>query len=91
LCHATGSNLYLYRPKGIIKYFEIKADRSLREISLSELLPLFKCLVMATRLVNGMKICTEYGKKQMKIRHDYSDEKVIAKMIQLISSVLKLA
>jgi hypothetical protein len=36
-----------------------------------------------------MKICTEYGKKQMKIRHDYSDEKVIAKMIQLISSVFE--
>ncbi len=73
----------------IIKYFEIKAGRSLREIPLSELLPLFKYLVMATQLVNDVEICTEKGKEQMKIRHDYSDEKVIAKMIQLISSVFE--
>jgi hypothetical protein len=58
------STLYLYRLKEIIKYFEIKANRSLREIMLSELLPLFKCPVMSTRLINGMKICTEYGKNK---------------------------
>ncbi len=73
----------------IIKYFEIKADRSLREIPLSELLPLLKYLVMATQLVNDVEICTEKGKEQMKIRHDYSDEKVITKMTQLISSVFE--
>lgn len=73
----------------ITKYFEIKADRSLREIPLSELLPLFKYLVMISQLVNDVEICTEKGKEQMKIRHDYSDEKVIAKMIQLLSSVFE--
>ncbi len=73
----------------ITKYFEIKADRSLREIPLSELLPLFKYLVMTSQLVNDVEICTEKGKEQMKIRHDYSDEKVIAKMIQLFSSVFE--
>jgi hypothetical protein len=73
----------------ITKYFEIKADRSLHEIPLSELLPLFKYLLMTSQLVNDVEICTEKGKEQMKIRHDYSDEKVIAKMIQLISSVFE--
>lgn len=73
----------------ITKYFEIKADRSLREIPLSELLQLFKCLMMTSQLVNDVEICTEKGKEKMKIRHDYSDEEVIAKMIQLFSSVFE--
>lgn len=73
----------------ITKYFEIKADRSLREIPLSELLPLFKHLVIASQLVNDVEICTEKGKERIKIRHDYSDGKVIEKMIQLFSSVFE--
>lgn len=73
----------------ITKYFEIKAARSLREIPLSELLQLFKYLMRTSQLVNDVEICTEKGKEQMKIRHDYSDEKVIAKMIQLFSSVFE--
>lgn len=71
----------------ISKYFEIKADRSLRELELSELLPLFKYLVMASNLVNDVEICTEKGKEKIKIRHDYSDERVITKLIQLFSNV----
>lgn len=71
----------------ITKYFEIKAGCSLREIPLPELLKLFKYLVMTSQLVNDVEICTEKGKERMKIRHDYSDEKVIAKMIQVFSSV----
>lgn len=73
----------------ITKYFEIKADRPLHEIPLSELLPLFKSLIMASQLVNDVEISTEKGKEQMKIRHDYSDENVITKMIQLVSSVFE--
>lgn len=73
----------------ITKYFEIKSGCSLYEIPLSELLPLFKCLVMTSQLVNDVEICTGKGKEQMKIRHDYSDEKTIAKMVQLFSSVFE--
>jgi len=73
----------------ISKYFEIKADRSLREIELSELLPLFKYLVMASNLVNDVEICTEKGKEKIKIRHDYSDERVVTKLIQLFSNVFE--
>jgi hypothetical protein len=73
----------------ITKYFEIKAGCSLREIPLSELLKLFKYLVMTSQLVNDVEICTEKGKERMKIRHDYSDEKVIAKMIQVFSGVFE--
>lgn len=73
----------------ITKYFELKADCSLREIPLSELLPLFKHLLMTSQLVNDVEICTEKGKEKMKIRHDYSDEKVVAKMIQILSRVFE--
>lgn len=71
----------------ISKYFEIKADRSLREIELSELIPLFKYLVMASNLVNDVEICTEKGREKIKIWHDYSDETVIAKLTQLFSNL----
>ncbi|WP_440946311.1 hypothetical protein ACSAZL_19960 [Methanosarcina sp. T3] len=71
----------------ITKYFELKADRSLREIPLSELLPLFKYLVVASQLVNDVEIYTEKGKEQIKIRHDYSEESVILTLIQLFSNV----
>jgi hypothetical protein len=73
----------------ITKYFEIKADRSLREIPISELLPLFKYLVTTSQLVNDVEICTEKGKEYMKIRHEYNDEKVIEKIIQLFSNVFE--
>jgi hypothetical protein len=71
----------------ITKYFEIKASRPLREIPLSELLPLFKYLVVASQLVNDVEICAETGKEHIKIRHDYSDESVVLTLIQLFSNV----
>jgi len=73
----------------ITKYFEIKADRSLREIPLSELLPLFKHLVVASQLVYDVEICAEKGKESIKIRHDYSDENVVLKIIQLFSNLFE--
>ncbi|AKB76441.1 hypothetical protein MSLAZ_3180 [Methanosarcina lacustris Z-7289] len=71
----------------ISKYFEIAADRSLREIPLSELLPLFKYLVVASQLVNDVEICAEKGKEHIKIRHDYSEESVVLTLIHLFSNV----
>lgn len=73
----------------ITKYFETEANRSIREIQLSELLPLFKRIVGASRLVSDVEIRTELGKEQIKIRHDYSDEKVIEKMRWLLSNVFE--
>jgi hypothetical protein len=73
----------------ITKYFEIKADRSLREIPLSELLPLFKYLVVAAQLVSDVEICADKGKEYIKIRHGYSDEVVILKIIQLFSNLFE--
>jgi hypothetical protein len=73
----------------ITKYFEIKADRPLREIPLSELLPLFKYLVVASQLVSDVEIYAEKGKECIKIRHDYSDESVVLKLIQLFSNLFE--
>ncbi|WP_048143766.1 hypothetical protein [Methanosarcina horonobensis] len=73
----------------ITKYFEIKADRPLREIPLSELLPLFKYLVVASQLVSDVEIFAEKGKEYIKIRHDYSDECVVLKLIQLFSNLFE--
>jgi hypothetical protein len=73
----------------ITKYFEIKADRSLREIPLSELLLLFKHLVVASQLVTDVEIYAEKGKECIKIRHDYSDENVVLIIIQLFSNLFE--
>jgi hypothetical protein len=73
----------------ISKYFESKADRSLREIPLSELLPLFKYLVVASQLVSDVEIYPEKGRECIKIRHDYSDESVVLKLVQLFSNLFE--
>jgi hypothetical protein len=73
----------------ITKYFEVKADRPLREIPLQELLPLFKYLVVASQLVNDVEICAEKGKECIKIRHDYSEESVVLKLIKLFSNLFE--
>ncbi|MDD3246644.1 MAG: hypothetical protein PHF18_07325 [Methanosarcina sp.] len=71
----------------ITKYFEIKADRPLREIPLSELLPLFKYLVVASQLVDDVEICAEQGKEHIKIRHGYSEESVVLTLVNIFSNV----
>ncbi|AKB20171.1 MULTISPECIES: hypothetical protein [unclassified Methanosarcina] len=71
------------------KYFEIKAGRSLHEIPLSELLPLFKYLVVASQLVSDVEIYAEKGKECIKIRHEYSDEGVVLKLIQMFSNLFE--
>lgn len=71
----------------ITKYFEFKTDRPLREIPLSELLPLFKHLVVASQLVDDVEIHAEKGKESIRIRHSYSEESVVLLLIQLFSNV----
>lgn len=71
----------------LTKYFETKADRSIHEIPLSELLPLFKCLIVSSQLADNVEICARKGKEHIKIWHTYSDEKVVLKLIKLLSNV----
>ena len=73
----------------IKKYFEMKAGVPLHEIPLSELVPLFKHLFMASQLVENVEIKTEKGKECIKIFHNYSSEKVTAKMGRLFSDVFR--
>lgn len=73
----------------IKKYFEVKAGRKLREIPLSELIPLFKHLFMASQLVDDVEINTKKGKEYIKVYHNYSSEKVSAKMVRLFSDVFR--
>ncbi len=73
----------------IRKYFELKAGRSLHEIPLSELIPLFKHQFMVSQLVNDVEINTEKGKEYIKIFHNYSSEEVTAKMTHLFSDIFR--
>ena len=73
----------------INKYFEMKAGRLIHEIPLSELILLFKQMVMVSQLMNDIEINTEKGKEYIKIYHDYSSEEVTAKMVSLSSDVFR--
>jgi hypothetical protein len=41
------------------------------------------------QLVYDVEICAEKGKESIKIRHDYSDENVVLKIIQLFSNLFE--
>lgn len=73
----------------IKKYLETVDGRPINEIPLSDLLQIFKKIVTISQFVDDVKVSTEKGKEYVKIRHDYSSEKVISTMVQLFSDVFR--
>lgn len=75
----------------ITSFFEAFAGKPIREIPLSELFVIFKKVISATQLVSEIERTSEGEKMHVKIRHQYSDEKVIPKLIELFSNVFRAA
>ncbi|MDD3041365.1 MAG: hypothetical protein PHV51_04170 [Methanosarcinaceae archaeon] len=73
----------------IRKYFENRVGRPLHEVPLQDLIPLFKKLIEVTQLTDEMEVSTEVGKEYIKIRHSYSSETLIFKIVWLFSDVFK--
>lgn len=71
--------------------FEAFAGKPIREIPLSELFVACKKIILVTQLVNEIEKISESGKMYIKIRHPFSDEKVILKLVELFSKVFRAA
>ena len=75
----------------ITSFFETFAGKSIREISLSELFAICKKVISVTQFVSEIERTSEGGKMHIKIRHQFSDEKVILKLVELFSKVFRAA
>lgn len=73
----------------IKKYFENKVGSPLNEVPLPDLARLFKKLVEISQLADEVEVSTEVGKEYVKIRHSYSSEYLIFKLVCLFSDVFK--
>ncbi len=75
----------------ITGFFEASAGKSMREISLSELFVIFKKAILPTQIISNIERTTEGGKIHLNIRHPFSEEKVILKLVELFSEVFRAA
>jgi len=75
----------------ITSFFEASAGKSIREIPLCELFVICKKLISTTQLASDIERTIEGGKTHLKIRHQFSDEKVIPKLVELFSKLFRTA
>lgn len=75
----------------ITSFFEASAGKSIREIPQCELFVICKKLISTTQLVSDVEGTVEGGKTHLKIRHQFSDEKVISKLVELFSKLFQTA
>lgn len=75
----------------ITSFFEASAGKPIREISLSELFAIYKRLILITQLGSYIESSTEGTKTYLKIRHQFSNEKTIRKLVELFSKVFDTA
>lgn len=70
-------------------FFEAFAGKSIREIPLCELFVICKKLISATQLASDIERVSEGGKIYVKIRHQFSDENAILKLVELFSKLFR--
>ncbi len=75
----------------ITSFCEASAGKPIKEIPFSELLIICKRLVSITQLASDIEITIEGGKNYLKIRHQFSNEKVILKLVGLFSKLFQTA
>jgi hypothetical protein len=72
-------------------FFEASAGKPIREIPLCEMFGICKKLVSVTQLAGDVERIVERGKIHIKIRHQFSEEIAIAKLIELFSKLFHTA
>jgi hypothetical protein len=75
----------------ITGFFEAFVGKPIKEISLSELFIVCKKIILVTQLVNDIEMTSEGEKIYVKMRHQFSDEKAVFKLVELFSKVLRAA
>ena len=75
----------------VTSFFEASAGKPIQEIPLCELCTICKKLLFVTQLANDVERTVERGKVIIKIRHQFSEEIAIAKLVELLSRLLHTA
>ncbi|AKB20170.1 hypothetical protein MSWHS_3307 [Methanosarcina sp. WWM596] len=75
----------------VTSFFEASAGKPILEIPLYELFAISKKLLFITQLANDIERTVEKGKIHIKIRHQFSEEIAIAKLIALFSKLFLAA
>lgn len=75
----------------MVNFFEASAGKPIKEIPLCEMFSICKQLIFVTQLANSVERTVENGKTNIKIRHQFSEEIAIAKLVELFSKLFKTA
>jgi len=75
----------------VTSFFEASAGKPIQEIPLYELFSISKKLISVTQLATDVERTVERGKINIKIRHQFSDEIAIEKLIALFSKLFLAA
>lgn len=75
----------------VTSFFETSAGKPIQEIPLYELFAILKRLVFVTQLANDVERTVEKGMINLKIRHQFSDETAIAKLVEFFSKLFRTA
>ncbi len=75
----------------ITSFFETFTGKAIWEIPLSELFVICDEVISVTQLASEIERTSEGGNMYLKIRHQFSDEKVILKLVELFSKVFRAA
>ena len=67
------------------------AGKPIREIPLCELYVICKELILSTQIVSDIERTIEGEKMDLKIRHKFSNENVILKLVELFSKIFREA
>lgn len=75
----------------VASFFEAFAGKPIQEIPLCEMFSICKKLIFVTQLASDVERTVEGGKIHIKIRHQFSDEIAISKLIELFSKLFRTA
>lgn len=75
----------------VTSFFEASAGKPIQEIPLCEMFTICKKLITVTQLANDVERTVEKGKVNIKIRHQFSEEVAIARLLELLSKLFQTA
>ncbi|MHC1756079.1 MAG: hypothetical protein AB9861_11735 [Methanosarcina sp.] len=75
----------------VTNFFEAAAGKPIQELPFCELFAICKKLISVTQLANDIERTVERGKITIKIRHQFSEEIAIEKLVELVSKLFQTA
>jgi hypothetical protein len=75
----------------VASFFEASAGKPIQEIPLCEMFSICKKLIFVTQLATDVERTVERGRMHIKIRHQFSEEIAITKLVELFSKLFHTA